>query len=124
MKKDIMIDIMKKRWYNENIWSFILKYYKWGHKENCNDGNDVRFTFLKGVTKTNDVYATKGNKSSLRFFLCKNNLRKLVIGQLNINSLRNKFVLLIYQIKDNFGTQIIMEIKVGESFPIGHVFIN
>ena len=32
------------------------------------------------------------------------NLNKLIIGHLNINSLRNKFELLMHQIKDNIDT--------------------
>ena len=46
-------------------------------------------------------------------------LKKLIIGQLNINSLRNKFDLLTYQSKDFIDILMITERKLHESFPIG-----
>ena len=52
------------------------------------------------------------------------NWKKLIIGQLNINSLRNKFDLVTYQIKDNVDILMITETKLDESFPIGKFFIN
>ena len=44
------------------------------------------------------------------------NLNKLIIGHLNINSLRNKFELLAHQIKDNIDILMISETKLYESF--------
>ena len=46
------------------------------------------------------------------------------LRQLNINSLRNKFDLLTYQIKDTIDILMITETKLDESFPIGQFFIN
>ena len=46
-------------------------------------------------------------------------LKKLIIGQLNINCLRNKFDLLTYQSKDFIDILMITERKLHESFPIG-----
>ena len=43
----------------------------------------------------------------------------MIIGQLNINSLRNKFDLITYQIKGNIDILMITETKLDESFPIG-----
>ena len=45
-------------------------------------------------------------------------------GQLNINSLRNKFDLTTDQINDDIDILMITETKVDESFPIGQFFIN
>ena len=44
------------------------------------------------------------------------NLNKLIIGHLNINSLRNKFELLTHQIKDNIDIFMISEAKFDASF--------
>ena len=52
------------------------------------------------------------------------NLNKLIIGHLNMNSLRNKFELLTHQIKDNIDILIISEIKLDESFPTSQFFKN
>ena len=52
------------------------------------------------------------------------NLNKLIIGHLNINSLRNKFELLTHQIKDNIDILMISETKLDESFPTSQFFMN
>ena len=41
---------------------------------------------------------------------------------INLNSLRNKFDLLTYQINDNIDILMIEETKLDESFPIGQFF--
>ena len=45
-------------------------------------------------------------------------MEKLIIGQLNINSLRNKFDLLTYQIKDKLVILTITETKPDKLFLI------
>ena len=52
------------------------------------------------------------------------NLDKLIIGHLNINSLRNKFELLTHQIKDDIDILMISETKLDESFPTSQFFMN
>ena len=52
------------------------------------------------------------------------NLNKLVIAHLNINSLRNKFELLPFQIKDNIDILMLSETKLDESFPNSQFLIN
>ena len=47
------------------------------------------------------------------------NLNKIVIGHLNINSLRNKFDFLATQVKGYIDILMISETKLDESFPIG-----
>ena len=49
--------------------------------------------------------------------------KNLIIGQLNINSLQNKFDLLTYQNKNNIDILMITETKLDESFPIGQFSI-
>ena len=46
-------------------------------------------------------------------------ITKLIIGQLNINSLRNKYNLLTYQIKNNIFILMLTKTKLVESFPVG-----
>ena len=50
-------------------------------------------------------------------------MNKLIIGHLNINSLRNKFELLTHQIKDNIDLMI-SERNLDESFPTSQFFMN
>ena len=47
----------------------------------------------------------------------------MIIWQLNIHSLQNKFDLVTYQIKDNITILMIKETKLDESFPIDQFFI-
>ena len=49
------------------------------------------------------------------------NLNKLIIGQLNINSIRNKFVMLALQIQENVNILMISEKKFDDSFATGKV---
>ena len=65
----------------------------------------------------------KNTNKELRALRLKN-LNKLVIAHLNINSLRNKFELLIFQIKDNIDILMLSETKLDESFPNSQFLIN
>ena len=44
------------------------------------------------------------------------NLKKLVVGHLNINSIRTKFDFLVYRVQKNTDTLMISETKLDESF--------
>ena len=52
------------------------------------------------------------------------NLNRIVIGHLNINSLRNKFDFLVTQVKGYIDILMTSETKLDESFPIGQFFID
>ena len=52
------------------------------------------------------------------------NSNKIVIGHLNINSLRNKFDFLVIQVKGYIDILMISETKLDESFPIGQFLID
>ena len=52
------------------------------------------------------------------------NLNKIVIGHLNINSLRNKFDFLVTQVKEYIDILMMSEKKLAESFPIGQFLID
>ena len=49
----------------------------------------------------------------------KRNLKRIILGHLNINSIRNKFDLLVNQIKGNVDIMVISKTKLDESFPNG-----
>ena len=52
------------------------------------------------------------------------NTNKLVFARININSFRNKFELLVDQIKGNIDVLIISETKVDDSFLLGNLLIG
>ena len=49
---------------------------------------------------------------------------KLVFAHININSLRNKFELLVDQVKGNIDVLMISETKIDDSFPLGNFLIG
>ena len=51
------------------------------------------------------------------------NINKLIIGQLTINSLRNKFDYLVQQITGNVDIRMVSETKLDNSFPVGQFLI-
>ena len=99
----------------KNLVNFFLKYYKWGHKKNCVKSSDVPSTPAQSqevyISETNDLYATKETNQNLRCLRIKY-LKKLIKGQLNVNSLPIKLDLLTYHIKDNIDILMITETKL------------
>jgi len=53
-----------------------------------------------------------------------NNIGKIIIATLNINSIRNKFEELKTLISGNIDVLIVTETKLDESFPIGQFVID
>ena len=49
----------------------------------------------------------------------KRNSNRIILGHLNINSVRNKFDLLVDQTNGNFDIMVISETKLDELFPNG-----
>ena len=52
------------------------------------------------------------------------NMIKIIVGQLNINSIKNKFDFLVRQVKGNTDICIISETKLDESFPVGKFLVD
>ena len=52
------------------------------------------------------------------------NMNKLIFGHLNINSLRNKFVLFSEQVKGSIDIRMVSETKLDDSFPEAHFLIE
>ena len=65
----------------------------------------------------------RGNGGNLKAIL-KGNINKLITGQLNINSLRNKFDCLVQQITWNVDILMVSETKLDNSFPLGQFLID
>ena len=51
-------------------------------------------------------------------------MNKIVVGHLNINSIRNKFDFLAHQVKGNIDILMISETKLDESFPPSQFFLD
>ena len=66
-------------------------------KENTISGHDDPFEVLKGIKVKN--------------------VNRLIIGHLNINSIRNKFQPLIKWVKGNLDIFVVTETKIDSSFP-------
>ena len=64
------------------------------------------------------------NPSKVLNDIRKMNSNRLVIAQLNINSLRNKFTSLSTIIKDNVDISLISETKIDSSFPTAQFHID
>ena len=52
------------------------------------------------------------------------NTNKLVFAHIYVNSLRNKFELIVDQVKRNIDALMITETKIDDSFPIGNFLIG
>ena len=65
-----------------------------------------------------------GNPDLRSITLRKENLNKLIIAYLNINSLRNKLEFLKEQIQDNIDILMISETKIDASFPRRQFLLN
>ena len=90
------------------------------------DKNSVASTPLLNeeyIPKAEDHVDKININAELRSLRVKN-LNKLIIGHLNINSLRNKFELLTHQIKDNIDILMISEAKFDASFRTSQFFKN
>ena len=51
-------------------------------------------------------------------------MRKIVVGQININSIRNKFDHLMAAVSGNIDILLITETKIDSTFPINQFYFN
>ena len=84
------------------------------------DKNNTGFTVEE---LTNVEQKVTGGNRVLKSLRC-SNLNKLVLAQLNINSIRKKFELLSEQVRGNVDFLIVSEIKIDDSFTIGNFLIH
>ena len=79
-------------------------------------------SFSSPLTNSNDI-EIKDSQSFLKDIRI-NNINRLIIGQLNINSLRNKFEQLSTIINGNIDIFMISEIKLDEIFPAAQFYLQ
>ena len=72
----------------------------------------------------NDEHMSNSPYSDNLKFIRKDNLNKLIIAHLNINSIRNKFDFLVDKIKGNVDIMMISETKLDNTFPNGQFLID
>ena len=77
-------------------------------------------TSLYSNTENNEITDPNQKLSKLK----KNNLGRLIIGHLNINSLRNKFEALKTMVKGKVDILMVSETKIDESFPMAQFSIE
>ena len=65
------------------------------------------------VTESSITFDSLSDLQQIRI----NNPLRLIIGQININSIRNKFDALMNQIKENIDILMISETKINDTFP-------
>ena len=51
-------------------------------------------------------------------------MRKIVVGQININSIRNKFDNLMAAVSGNIDILLITETKIDSTFPVNQFYLN
>ena len=84
----------------------------------------ISFFLIKEiVSNTKNNIIEKSPLSVLRD-LRVNNPNRIIIGQLNINSIRNKFEELTYIIKNAIDIFLVSETKLNDTFPEGQFHIN
>ena len=54
----------------------------------------------------------------------KRNINRLIIGQLHVNSLRNKFESLVQQVTGNIDILMVSETKLDDNFPVSQFLID
>ena len=86
--------------------------------DNINNRNTNDYDENKAKFKVGAISAS--NLNALR----KCNVNRLIIGQLNINSLRNKFESLVQQVKGNIDILMVSETKLDNRFPVSQFFID
>ena len=85
-------------------------------------------TNIKNIKKRNSSENSEECDNESAFCLLKNlrrrNWKKIIIGHLNINSIRNKIDLLADLIKGNIDIMVISETKIDETFPSSQFSIS
>ena len=75
-------------------------------------------------TVTCDEFSAKKPEDNTNLnFIRKGNFNRFALAHININSLRNKFDILVQQITNNVDILMISETKLDNSFPEGQLLI-
>ena len=85
--------------------------------ENC---KNAPFKKISENDKTNFKCNFENDLKILR----KKNMHKIVVGQININSIRNKFDHLMAAVSGNIDILLIIETKIDSTFPLNQFYLN
>ena len=89
---------------------------------NCHVSSDTEVTTNSYIptthTESNISDAVASSPNNILKRIKATNVNRLIFGQLNINSLRNKFAVLKYLIMGNIDILIITVSKIDETFPV------
>ena len=118
--------------YEANFHNFVWVTLHSNHNENLNENGSEESILFAKYNDNNDNKDLIDNLKDIRSLnpsKVPNNIRqlnsnRLVIAQLKINSLRNKFTLLSTVIKDNVDILIMSETKIDSSFPTAQFHID
>ena len=109
----------------KNFANFIRNNYTWltetNKKANIDVGGSSTSTTLNEKSGIDDEivdHITNVDLKSCRI----RNLNKIVVGHLNINSIRNMFDFLAHLVKGNINVLMISETKLDESYPPSQFF--
>ena len=116
-------------WHGSNILQntfvqALSKIKNWSDSEGNIENVDVSSSPEEGYKSDLETTANNVDCNVDLRSLCGNNLNKIIVAHLTINSLRNKLEFLIQQIGRNTDILMISETKLDESFQIGHFFIK
>ena len=92
---------------NINNWQFALYSLPSNNIHNTNDYDENKAKFKVGAISAS-------NLNTIR----KRSINRLILGQLNINSLRIKFENLVQQVTGNINILMISETKLDNSLPV------
>ena len=90
---------------------------------NTNDHDENKAKFKVGAISAGNLNAIR--KRNINRLIVKYERRnRLIIGQLKINSLRNKFESLVQQVTENIDILMVSETKLDNSFPVSQFLID
>ena len=100
---------------NMTNWQFVLHSLASDNRKNrnTNDYDENKAKFKAGEICGNNLNAIR-----------KRNINRLIIGQLNINSLRNKFESVVQRVTGNIDILIVSETKLDNIFPGSQLLID
>ena len=111
----------------KNFVNFIRNNYTWLNETNKKANIDIGVSSTSSTLNEkseidNEIvdHITNADLKSLRI----RNLNKIVVGHLNINSIRNKFDFLAHQVKENIDILMMSETKLDKSFPPSQFFFG
>ena len=78
---------------------------------------EVILTALSPIQRTSIKKRIQNRVKCYLSSLCKKNLSRVILAQLNVNSIQNKFNLLAEGIKGNVDVLMMSETKLDETFP-------